>query len=1044
MMKRRKIAALIGLFLLMLTVVRLTWINIQTTSTQVHAESGVLDLRDWAPADRPILTLVGEWEFYPMQLITPTPDGSFAVGDHSVALATIPGSWQREMPSGSVFGHGTYRLRVVMPSEGLPELKIRVPGISASSALYVNGQLMEQSGQPAEHSDSYTASNVPYSIMLPEQEGTLDIVLQTANYNDRVMGGLTEPIKLGTNDAMNRAYWFSAGAQATVFLLVLMHAIYALVLYFIGAREKPLLIFSLLSISGAATVAVDIDRLLPAWFGVDYVTSHKIYYLSYLGVAALVLPFIRGLLPESPIMRHSRWHLIVCIVFGVLVLALPVELYTYADVLHTLLMVISFVITPFILYLAVRRGLPDTIYLLLGSVALVSNLVWGILNYSLLLDIGYYPFDMLAVFISFALFWFKRYFRNASEMARLAEKLQRADKLKDEFLVHTSHELRNPLHAIMNMAQTVMDSGGRAEDRKNHFRLKLLVSVGKRMNILLSDLIDLTRLRENRIRIEPAPVLLQAEAAGVLDMVRFLTEGKPIRFENRIPESLPPVLADENRLLQIMFNLLHNAVKFTREGVVAIEAEVQGSDVVVRVTDTGVGMDEETLSRIFEPYEQAEEHGRSASGFGLGLTISKQLVELHGGELTATSTPNAGSVFSFTLPVAPAEAEVAEAPGADTPVSAVRMDEGDLLSQVQTEGTPEKAGAEAPERPRILAVDDDPVNLYVLRSALAPDAYEIVTATSGAKALSLLNQETWDLIITDVMMPEMSGYEVTRSVRTLFSHSELPILLLTARHRPEDIEAGFRAGANDYIVKPVDAQELRVRVQALTAVARAAREQTRLEAAWLQAQIQPHFLFNTLNSVAALAEVDTERMQRLLLAFGDYLRSSFDFTNLNRLVPLRKELGLVQSYLYIEKERFGDRIQIEWEVNQHLELNVPPLSVQPLVENALRHGLLQRSRGGTVRIRVIDRGDRAEISVEDNGVGIDPNTLRKALNPEDGIGSSSGVGLANTDRRLKQLYGTGLKVKGAVGLGTIVSFTVPKEGRSGSLSNDHERSEMMV
>lgn len=121
-----------------------------------------------------------------------------------------------------------------------------------------------------------------------------------------------------------------------------------------------------------------------------------------------------------------------------------------------------------------------------------------------------------------------------------------------------------------------------------------------------------------------------------------------------------------------------------------------------------------------------------------------------------------------------------------------------------------------------------------------------------------------------------------------------------------------------------------------------------------------------------------------------------------------RAVGLVQSYLYIEKERFGDRIQIEWEVDQLLELNVPPLSVQPLVENALRHGLLQRSRGGTVRIRVIDRGDRAEISVEDNGVGIDPNTLRQALHPEDGIGSSSGVGLSNTDRRLKQLYGTGL------------------------------------
>lgn len=1034
MMKRRKIAAIVGLFLLALTAVRLLWINVQTTSTQVHAENGLLDLREWDSDAKPMLTLVGQWEFYPKQLVTPGPDGSFEPDDHNAAKVNVPGSWEEDLAAEerSTFGYGTYRLRVLMPSEGLPEIKVRVPGISTSSALYVNGRLLGQAGQPASDNEAYTPSNVPYSVTLPDEGEVMDLVLQTANFDDRIIGGLTVPVKLGTATAMNRAYWFSAGSQAVLFLLIVMHAVYAFVLYFIGARQKPLLIFSLLSICGAASVVTDIDHLLSTWFGVDYEISHKVFYLSYLGVAALLLPYISRLLPEFPILRHLRWHFATCVVFGLFVLVLPVKLYTYADLLHTALMMVSFVITPIVLYLAVRRGVPDAIYLLLGTVALAANLIWGLMNYSLFLDIGYYPFDMLALFTAFALYWFKRYFRNASEIARLAEELQRADKLKDEFLVHTSHELRNPLHVIMNMAQSVLDGGSKTDDRANRLRLKLLVSVGKRMSILLSDLIDLTRLRENRIRLETAPVRLQAEAAGVLDMVRFLTDGKPIQLENRIPDSLPPVLADENRLLQIMFNLLHNAVKFTSEGVVAIEAETDGDKVVVRISDTGIGMDEETLNRIFDPYEQGQEQAGSAAGFGLGLAISKRFVELHGGALTVSSTPNVGSVFRFTLPVAPVGTESA----AVDSIRTVQIENAELPN----EGT---VGAVKPEstvfedRPRILVVDDDPVNLRVLQSVLPPDQYEIETTTSGLTALSLLNQGAWDLMITDVMMPEMSGYEVTRTVRTLFSHSELPILLLTARHRTEDIEAGFRAGANDYIVKPVEAQELRVRVKALTDVARAAREQTRLEAAWLQAQIHPHFLFNTLNSVAALAEVDTGRMQKLLLAFGDYLRSSFDFANLNRLVPLRKELGLVESYLYIEKERFGDRIQIEWDVDDQLELQVPPLSVQPLVENALRHGLLKRSRGGIVRIRIQNLGDRAEIFVEDNGVGIDSDTLMRALQQAEGAGRPSGVGLANTDRRLKQLYGTGLKVQGAPGEGTVVSFIVPKDGRIGLRPRDN-------
>ncbi len=1027
-MKRRKVAAIVGLFLLLLTGVRLAWIDMQKTSTRVEAAEGLLDLRQWDPASKPVLSLVGQWEFYPSQLLSPGPDDAFGPAGIAAATASVPGSWQRDIsPSGkSAFGYGTYRLRIRMPAGGMPELTVRVSRISASSALYVNGNLLGRSGLPADEASSYTPGNVPYSVTFAANRDVLDLVLQTANYDDRVMGGLTEPVKLGLPKAMNEAYWFSAGAQAAMCLLMIMHALYAFVLYFIGARQKSLLIFSLLGICGAAAIGVDQDRILSAWFGVDYESAYKVSYLSYLGVAAFLLQFVRSLLPEFPILRHSRWHFAACGLFGLFVLALPVKMFTFADGLHTVLMLVAFVTAPIFLYLAVRRGVPDAIYLLLGAIAIAANLIWGILNYSLFLDDGYYPFDMAALFVCFALYWFKRYFRIAAETARLAERLQAADKRKDEFLVHTSHEMRNPLHGMLNMAQSMLDSGRRLDDEANRERLALLVSVGKRMSFLLSDLIDLARLREDRIRLKPTPLQLQAKAAGVLDMVRFMTEGKPIRLENRIPDSLPQVMADENRLLQILFNLLHNAVKFTHEGQVMIEAEAADDTVVVRIADTGIGMDQGTVSRIFQPYEQGTEQVETnAAGFGLGLTISKRMVELHGGALTASSVPGVGSVFRFTLPIAkPTEIGSAEK-AADAASKPFEQDE--VLTRVETAADTPAEAPERGERLRILAVDDDPVNLRVLTHVLDLEEYEVALATSGSEALALLNAGTWDLLIADVMMPGMSGYEVAEKIRSRYSRSELPILLLTARHRTEDIEAGFRAGANDYLVKPVDAQELRMRVRALADVTRSAREQSRLEAAWLQAQIQPHFLFNTLNSVAALSGVDIDRMRGLLLAFGDYLRASFDFANSDRLVPLRKELELVRAYLYIEKERFGARIEVEWEANEFLELQVPPLSIQPLAENAVRHGLLRRAEGGTVRIRVIDLGDEAEVSVRDDGVGMDPEMLERALRREEPLGRRTGIGLANTDRRLKQLYGEGLRIRSEPGQGTVVSFRVRKE-----------------
>ncbi|MBB6733924.1 7TM diverse intracellular signaling domain-containing protein [Cohnella zeiphila] len=340
MMKRRKIAAIVGLFLLVLTGVRFAWIGIQTSSARAEAVGGLLDLSRWDPSSKPILSLSGQWEFYPSRLAIPGPDGTLRSEGPAAGFATVPGSWQRDLsPSGgSAIGYGTYRLRVMLPSGGLPELTVQVPGLSASSALYVNGRLLGSAGYPADRASSYKASIAPYSVTFAADRNVLDLVLQVANYDNRVMGGLAEPVKFGTARAMSRAYWFSAGSQAALSLLMIMHALYAFVLYFIGTRQKPLLIFSALGLCGAVSVLSDVDRILSAWFGVGFEAFYKIFYLSYLGVAALLLQYVRSLLPEFPILRHSRWHFAACAVFGLSVLALPARLYTYADGLHTALM----------------------------------------------------------------------------------------------------------------------------------------------------------------------------------------------------------------------------------------------------------------------------------------------------------------------------------------------------------------------------------------------------------------------------------------------------------------------------------------------------------------------------------------------------------------------------------------------------------------------------------------------------------------------------------------------------------------------------------
>ena len=322
----------------------------------------------------------------------------------------------------------------------------------------------------------------------------------------------------------------------------------------------------------------------------------------------------------------------------------------------------------------------------------------------------------------------------------------------------------------------------------------------------------------------------------------------------------------------------------------------------------------------------------------------------------------------------------------------------------------------------------DSINLNILKSFFSDDVYEVFTAFNGEEALRLLASGEWDLVISDVIMPTMSGYELTIRIRQRYSISQLPVLLLTASSQDKDIEAGFNAGANDYVIKPVNAMELKARVKSLTNLKRSVNEQLRMEAALLQAQIKPHFLINTFTAVSSLSRVDPDKMDDLIEELSNYFRLGIDFRNSDIAVQLDREIKLIQSYLFIQKERFEDRIHVVWEIDDNLDvdnINIPPLTIQPLVDNAVSHGILKRRSGGEVRIRISDLGESIEICVSDNGVGINEERVMHMLDRQPN--AHKGIGLVNTHRRLQQFCSSGLKIESTLGKGTSVSFTIAKQ-----------------
>jgi len=501
--------------------------------------------------------------------------------------------------------------------------------------------------------------------------------------------------------------------------------------------------------------------------------------------------------------------------------------------------------------------------------------------------------------------------------------LQRLDRLKDEFLANTSHELRTPLNGMIGLAESLIDGAAGPVSEPQRKNLLMIAQSGHRLATLVNDILDFSKLKHNNLRLQLKPVGMREIADVVLTLSQALVGQKDVQLVNSIPPDLPPAQADENRLQQILHNLVGNAIKFTDSGTIEISAKLvstpakelgiesshrkiatgevlrqinnslepgltmrgdlkdialapasflgvpdfdqpksssydfyetssllgkttnNNKQLVITISDTGIGIAEDKIDRIFESFEQADgSMARAYGGTGLGLAVTKQLVELHGGEIFVTSSLDEGSQFTFTLPIFEGQYSVLSTDPEDSRVRSLagssyqKRHLGDVEASPLA-NTPDYANGNGytlnfytaaveqasklqdlicPIPPtsqfKILIVDDEPVNLQVLVNHLLLEDYAITQANNGIEALAVIEQGFKpDLILLDVMMPRMTGYEVCQKLREQFAANELPVVMLTAKNQVNDLVAGLSVGANDYLTKPISKNELLARLK---------------------------------------------------------------------------------------------------------------------------------------------------------------------------------------------------------------------------------------
>jgi signal transduction histidine kinase/ligand-binding sensor domain-containing protein/HPt (histidine-containing phosphotransfer) domain-containing protein/BarA-like signal transduction histidine kinase len=648
------------------------------------------------------------------------------------------------------------------------------------------------------------------------------------------------------------------------------------------------------------------------------------------------------------------------------------------------------------------------------------------------------------------------------------QQLKQVDRLKDEFLANTSHELRTPLNGIIGLTESLIDGvAGELPEQANQ-NLTMVVASGKRLANLVNDILDFSKLKNQNLTLNTRPLDLFTLTQVVLSLSQPLTGNKALKLVNAVPSDTSLLLADEDRVQQIMLNLIGNAIKFSDSGTVTVSVIELVQALEISITDTGIGIPADKFATIFDSFEQVQgDISRSHQGTGLGLAVSRQLVELHGGRLEVKSKVRQGSTFSFTLPVTHIKRE--EIPNTDCDQRVSRLYENlqpdPVIRHEIIEPTPDANNNDPLFR--ILLVDDEPINRQVLHNHLCLEQYQLFEAEDGEQALLAIDKHgPFDLILLDIMMPRMSGYEVCKKLRETWSVHELPVIFLTAKNQVADLVESFAVGGNDYLSKPVSKPELLMRVEThlqLLDINRNLEQKVSKRTLQLERATQAkseflakmsHEIRTPMNAVIGLSRLT------LKTALNDHQKD-----NIEKVVDASEALlGLINDILDFSKieagkltiqsipfdlDRLVRRAITLSAINAHakgLELvtdiagNIPqtiisdPLRLQQIIVNLVNNAV-KFTESGLVNVQMDIKQDHADqlllhCAVTDTGIGMNPDqmaNLFKSFSQADETVTrkygGTGLGLA-ISKQLSELMGGQIWLESKAGYGSTFHFTV--------------------
>jgi two-component system sensor histidine kinase ChiS len=1028
------------------------------------AINGVIDLREWDFEKDGMVKLDGQWEFYSNQFLSPL-DFTNNVQRYNSFLS-IPGIYANH-------GHGTLRLKLLIKQPNEVN-SIKIEFLESAYTLWSNNQEIMSAGSVGISKQEMKPRVMPKTASFSAKDGEVYLTLQVSNYYSKL--GFIDTIIIGEPSHMANNVRKNLAFDLFIFGCAIMAAVYNLGLFVKRKKNKSTLYSAIVCIIIAIRTIFLGERFIYSLFpNFSYLVAAKVMLWTFYLYIPIVVLFINSFYNKILSIWVVKISILSAYVYAFLILISPNKYYMNIilpfEVLTALLLI-------YMIYkissLYIKNSSSDYIMVIGLSALLITRMNDVLYEYSIIMTGSFASFGTLIFILVNSYLLAERQSEAFNNAENISEKLESLNNLKDEFLAVTSHELKTPLNGIIGLSEILNHEGGSNLSQDEKQNLSLINTSAKRLSNLVNDITVFSKLRNEDIKLQREHVDMSNLADTVVKFCSLTLDNRNVTIINLINSDAPFVYGDKERIEQILFNLVGNAAKFTSHGTIKLSYAIEDSFMEIFIEDSGIGIPEHKLEGIFEIYEQVEGISEKYGGTGLGLYITRKLVELHGGTIGVTSAVGKGSKFNFTLPICKMKNKESTYKFEAIAKSSTLEAEGTENTATSSVSTSSVELYRKKEKQKILIVDDEYVNQKVLERYLPKKSFLTLKASSGREALRLVEEnQDIDLIILDMMMPDLLGCEVSKIIRKNYSLFELPILIMTANSNTSNLVLSFECGANDYLAKPFNQYELLARVNTLIALKNSVYEAIGLtkQVSEVESQVEElkeydklktelftnlsHELRTPLNiicsSIQLLGSLDNKtqlgeekikyyhsimnqnslRLLRLINNIIDMTKLDGNYLTLNLangdIVYAVEELcQSVAEYI-----RANDiTIIFDTEVEEK-QMAFDEEKLERIILNILSNAVKFTDKGGSICVNIYLKEDYIEISIKDNGIGIPEDKLDfiferfaqldKSLSRRN---EGSGIGLSLV-KSLVEMHGGKIFAKSKVGQGTEFAIQLP-------------------